>query len=338
MPTFVYPSNSELKQVEQVKLPVLTAADPIFSILPMVDVDSHILSWEQQDNYQGLQQVRGLNGQPGKVKKVGGKRYLVEPGVYGEFKTIDELELTTRRQWGTFNAPINISDLVMESQDHLLNRRLDRIRYIGWTLLTTGTFSVSNADGSITHTDTFPLQTYTAGTLWSTTATATPIANLRAIKLLGRGKSVSFGSGARLFMNQTDVNNLLNNTNANDLFGRRVAGLTTINSLSVLNQILMGDDLPQIEVYDEGYEDETGTFQLFIPAGKATLVGRRTNGAAIGDYAMTRNANNPNLEAGAYTKVTDNSDEDVPRMIGVHDGHNGGPRLYFPSAIVALNI
>lgn len=337
MPTYVYPSNSELKEIERIKIPVLTADDPIFSIMPLVDADAHILMWEQQDNYQGLQQVRGLNGQPGKVKKLGGKRYMIEPGVYGEFKTIDELELTTRRQFGTYDAPINISDLVTQAQDHLLNRRIDRMRYIGWTLLTTGTFAVSNADGTVTHTDTFPLQTYTAATPWSTTATATPIANLRAIKLLGRGKSVSFGAGAKLYMNQTDVNNLLNNTNANDLFGRRVTGLTTINNLAMVNQILAGDDLPTIEVYDEGYEDESGTFQLFIAAGKAVLVGRRTGGQPIADYAMTRNASNPNLEPGAYTKVVDDEDE-IPRQIVVHDGHNGGPRIYYPSAIVQLNI
>lgn len=338
MPTFVYPTNSELKQVEQEKLPVLTMSDPIFSILPVVSVDADVLSWEQKDNYLGLQQVRGLNGQPGRVAKVGGKRYLMRPGVYGEFKTIDEQELTTRRQWGSYNAPIDISDLVMEAQDHLLNRRYDRIRKIGWDLLTAGVFSVSNADGSVTHTDAFPLQTYTAGTPWSTTASATPIANLRAIKLLGRGKSVSFGKGATLYMNQTDVNNLLNNTNANDLFGRRVTGLTTVNNLNMVNEILAGDDLPTIQVYDEGYLDETGTFQLFIPAGSAVLIGRRANGAALGDYAMTRNANNPAMEGGAYTKVMDNGDEEVPRMISVHDGHNGGPRIYFPSAIVRLSI
>ena len=54
-------------------------------------------------------------------------------------------------------------------------------------------------------------------------------------------------------MNQTDVNNLLNNSNSADLFGRRVNGLSTVNNLSDLNELLAGDDLPQIVVYDKGY-------------------------------------------------------------------------------------
>src|SRR5262245_52350418 len=140
MATFIYPTSAELNQVAQDKLPNLVAQRPIFSILPMETVDSHILMWAQEDNYVGLQQIRGLNGQPPRVKKTGAKRYNMVPGVDGEYTTIDELELTERRQWGTFGQPITVDDLVMREQDRLLGRRLDRIEVIGWTLLVTGTF------------------------------------------------------------------------------------------------------------------------------------------------------------------------------------------------------
>jgi hypothetical protein len=43
----------------------------------------------------------------------------VTPGAYGEFTRIDELELTTRRPWGSWNGTVNIADLVMECQDQL---------------------------------------------------------------------------------------------------------------------------------------------------------------------------------------------------------------------------
>ncbi|HEU4751969.1 MAG TPA: major capsid protein [Armatimonadota bacterium] len=336
MATFVYPSSAELKEVEQEKLPKLTQDDPIFTLMPAVNVDAHLLEWEQEDNWVGLQQVRGLGGAPGRVARVGAKRYKVEPGVYGEFVRIDEVELTTRRQYGSFNAPIDLTDLVMRAQDQLLARRIDRLRYIGWTLLTTGTYSVADPSNQVLHTDTFSLQTY-GGSDWSTAATSTPIADFRAMALQGRGKGVSFGAGARAFANRVTVNRLLANSNAADIGGKLVVAGNNVVSLSDANRVLLANDLPALETYDEGYLDNNGTFQPFIADDKVVVIGKRSSGSPIMDYAMTRNANNPNLAPGVYTKVDDDPNR-VPRFIDVHDGHNGGPRIYFPSAIVIMSV
>lgn len=334
---YVYPTNSELQVVAAEKAPVLTMADPIFDIVPIVEVDSHLLEWDQLDNYVGLQQVRGLNGQPGNVTAVGGTRFRMTPGVYGEFMTIDELELTTRRQFGTFNQPINITDLVMQRQDQLLNRRIDRIRQIVWTLFTTGTFSVSNNNG-VVHTDTYDLQDYNA-TTWSTVSTATPLADLRAVQLLSRGKGVSFGAGAKAFMNRVTFNRLISNTNAADLAGRRTSGLSlsTVLSLSDTNSLLAGEDLPQIVIYDDGYLSDAGSFVPFIADNIVVVFGQRQGGQTIADYAFTRNANNDDLSPGAYMKVVDHTDT-VPRMVEIHDGHNGGPRIYYPGSVVVVDV
>ena len=67
------------------------------------------------------------------------------------------------------------------------------------------------------------------------------------------------------------------------------------------------------------------------------VVGRRTTGASLGRYIMTRNVNNPGFAPGAYTKVITKDDE-VPLAVEVHDGHNGGPALEFPSAIIKMNV
>jgi MOSC domain-containing protein YiiM len=68
------------------------------------------------------------------------------------------------------------------------------------------------------------------------------------------------------------------------------------------------------------------------------IVGRRTDGAPIGNYQMVRNVNNPGMAAGAYMKVIDRGEIEVPRTIEVHDGHNGGPTLTFPSALVRMSV
>lgn len=340
MPTsFTYPSTAELMEIEQEKLPVLINNDPVFQLFPIQTKDTPVVMWEQKDSYTGLQQVRGLNGDPPRVKRLGGTRFTMEPGYYGEFTTIDEAELTVRRQYGTFNRPIGIEDLVMECQDHLLNRRIDRMRLIMWNLLTTGTFSVAGPNGSVLHTDSYAFQTHNAST-WGTVTTATPLLDLRAAQLLARGRSVSFGRDSRAMMNLKTKNNLVGNTNPSDLGApTRQSNGSTMNSLEDMNKILIANDLPPAEVYDEGYLQEgTGTFIPFIPDGVVVLVGKRISGQPIGHYQMTRNANNPQLAPGAYTRVIDHGDERIPRLIEVHDGHNGGPTMEFPSAVVIIDV
>lgn len=339
---FVYPTSAELREVEQEKLPRLTQERPIFQILPMESVNYHTLRWDQMDNYIGLQQARGLNGEPARVKRVGVKTWEVDPGVYGEYVTIDEMELTTRRTLGTFNQPVNVTDLVMSAQDQLLNRRLDRIEKTGWDLLIAQTYSILGPTGAVIHKDDVSglIQTLTAGITWVNAATAVPLANFRAAKLLGRGKGVSFGAGAKCYMNSTMVNQMLANTNSADLYGRRVTGLATANNLAMVNTLLMADNLPQIVEYDEGYIDDAGSFQLFIPDNKALLVGKRNSSAVLGGYRFTRNVNNPEFAPGPYQRIVikGQDNDDPPLNIRVHDGFNGGPVVYFPSSFVIMTI
>lgn len=337
MADFVYPSDVQLTQIAQTLEPRLRDGRAGFDIFPMVDVDQHLLEWEQMDNYIGLQQVRGLNGDPTRVKPVGMKRYLMQPGVYGEYGLIDEQELVTRRPMGVFSGRVDITDLVLMRQNQLLQRRLDRIEYIIWTLLVTGTFAI--ADGSITmHTDSYTFQTFSAGTAWGTPATSTPLADMRTTQLKSRGYSVDFGTRATLYMNRTTFNQLLANTNAADLGGRKAQFGESINGPDGVNRLLSQDDLPSIQIYDMGYLDSSGTFQLFIPNNKAVLVGARIGNQRVGEYRMTRNASNPGMAPGAYMRTIDRGDERIPRSIEVHDGHNGGPVIFFPSAVVVMTV
>lgn len=256
--TYTLPTAASLEAIAQDKLPRLTAQRPIFQDFPFVNSDYAEVMWEQKDNYVGLQQARGLNGEPPKVTRVGGKRYQMPPGVYGEWAPIDERELTTRRAWGSFNQPIEARDLVMDVQDQLLGRRLDRMESIIWTLLANGIFSVPGPTGAIVHTDSYTTQQFTAAVSWATAGTATPLADLRSIKLLARGHSVSFGTDAKLYANQKTANNMLNNTNQNDLAGRRTGGFGTFNSIAQINELFTMDNLPNLVEYDEGYLVEGG--------------------------------------------------------------------------------
>jgi hypothetical protein len=337
--TVTYPTNAELMEIAQDKLPNLMADRLGFTLMPIRNIDASILKWEQKDNYIGLMQIRGINGSAPRVNRVGQKGYLMQPGVYGEFLDVDELEITTRRPIGQFSGAIPIDDIVMGLQDQLLERRLNRMEQIIWTLLTTGTFSVSSATGGVAHTDTFTLQTSNASD-WGTAATATPLADFRAVQLLGRGTSANFGAGSVAYMNQTTFNLLISNINAADLYGRRLAGLSIVNNQQQLNQLLLGDGLPTIEIYEGGYFNDAGTWTLYIPDDKVVVVGKRPSNQLVGEFLLTRNATNPTAEPGAYQMVVDSAETTKvpPRVIQVHEGWNGGAAIYFPSAIVIMDV
>jgi hypothetical protein len=133
MADVTYPTNVELAQIAQVKVPRLTRDRAGFQIMPMRDLDAPILMWEQEDDWVGLQQVRGLNGDPPRVRHQGANRFIAQPGYYGEHETVDEQEITMRRGYGTWTGSVSIDDLVMRLQDKLLGRELDRVEYIIWT-------------------------------------------------------------------------------------------------------------------------------------------------------------------------------------------------------------
>lgn len=327
-----------LTEIAQILIPRLVGDRPIFQEFPFDNVDASLVAWEIEDNYTGLQAARGLNGEPPKIKRAGLKRWEMTPGVYGEYSPLDEVELTKARQYGTFGTPMDISDRVMREARHLLERRLDRIESILWTLVSTGTFSVPGPNGTTIATDTYPVQTYTASTGWGTPATSTPLHDFRQVQLKHRGQSTSFYAQAKAYANLNTWNNALVNTNSADLYGRRVTGLATVNSPAQLGALLLEDNLPQPVIYDEGYLDDAGTFHSFIPDNTVVVLGKRFNAAPLGSFVYTRNANNPNAAPGPYMRVIDTADFKIPRTIEVHDGFSGGPSIQYPGSVIVMNV
>jgi hypothetical protein len=335
MVNYQYPTTRELREINPEKIQNLTRDRPTFQIFPITDSQYWTLEWKQKDNWRGLQQLRGLNGEPSKVSMVGERAFSAEPGVYGEYMTVDEKMMTLRARDVPSGEPVNIDDLVLERQDYLNNRETDLLEYIGWKVLLDGQFTILGPTGAV-YADTFPIQTATFSD-WSVIATATPLLDLLGVKNLGDGKSVNFGSGAKMYMNSITLSYLLRNINANDLGGQLTTSVGTVKpvkTLAEVNSVLTGHGLPEIVEYNEGYFDEAGTYTKWIPNDVVSIVGQRSNGDKLGEYRMVRNAQNPNGEAGRYEKVIDHLETRVPRMIEVHRGHNGGLVIFYGSAII----
>jgi hypothetical protein len=246
--------------------------------------------------------------------------------------------MTERRQIGTFADPISLNIPVLERSNQLLTREVNLRESICWNLVVNGYYVSTNDVGAVIDIRSFSQRIYAATVGWSNLSTATPFYDFRQIKLLQRGFSVTFGRTATAYMNQRTVNNLLENTNAADLGGKRRTGGATFNDLMQVNrEVLLDNDLPQIEPFDEGYYDNNGVFQLFIPDNIVVVHGRRPMNEPVGEFFMTRNVNSAN-GMGRYLKVIDSFDRKVPRSIDVHRGFNGGPNIRFPSAIVIMKV
>lgn len=343
---YVYPVSATLEKADRDLLPQLTQ-DPIFDMFPVVPKDAANVIWEQGANFKGLMQIRGYEAEFPSVPGVGVVRYVIPPGIYGEHTPIAEQEITERRAPASFNLPIDITDLVSERHTLLATRHFNRMAWIMWTLLATGVYKVVGPTGAVLKQDSYLPQYYFAGTSWATTATSSPLADLRAVSLLHRGHSAMFNSTARAYMNMTTFNAFISNTNAADLGDRRQTGLLPVGGISALNELATRDNLPNIVVHDDGYLSDgtdgftAGTFQTFIPDFTVILIGMRSNGAKVGEFQLTRNASNANVSSQPMVRVVDTgADENTPppRLIKVYRGFNGGPAIKYGSAVVIMKV
>jgi hypothetical protein len=341
-PIYDFPSSYQLEKIERIKLPRRTADSPFFEVMPLesAPTGAYLLEWEQGDVYYGFQQWRGLNNSPLTINRVGAKRYISEPGVYGEKRILREDELTRRRSMAAMSGaagPIDLSDLVAEAQEQLLDRRINLIEKIVSDLLITGAFSVANVDGTAVYGGSYTQQAITPATAWSDLVNSTPLSDMLAYRFLEDGQDVTFGNGGDNFqlMNSVTLNYLLKNRNPNDLGGRRIGGGSTLNSVTDLNEILIDNDIPPIRVYNRGYFNASKTFTKFMPNGKVLVVGHRLSGVKVGAYRFTINQVSLSGATAPYTMVK--VKDDVPNYVEVHDGHNGGPVLFYPGALILVN-
>jgi hypothetical protein len=206
-----------------------------------------------------------------------------------------------------------------------------------------GSFSIAHpATQAVVHTDSYTQRLYTPIHPWSDHVNAAPLQDMRNIQLLSRGYSINLGAVATLFIQRVDANNLLANTNQQDLGGKRtLLGFSNVLTPQQANQVFEGEDLPMFKIWDGGlYGDgndgiAANTFAQDIPLGSGVVVGKRIDGSTIGNWLFTKNMINPAGTPGAYYKVVEKPD-DIPPTIQVHRGFNGGHQLRFPSALIKV--
>lgn len=334
-----YPTSAELRMLQMDLLPRFSEGRLAFDILPFTESDAAEILFQQPDIFRGMQQWRGLD-QPTNVV---GQRYnpygkicTVAPGYWGEHDYISEEFMTRAAQPGTCSTPIDLTEYIARLSERLMERRYNRVEFLIWQSLVFGRYEALNSSGQVVHQAQYNVQQVAAAIPWSDFANSTPMGDFRQIQLRSRGTSASFNSDAIAYMNRVTANCLFQNQNPNDVGKVGLSACCTFMGPDMVNQQFAAQGLPQLKIYDEGYVDDYGNFQPYIPDGYVVIVGRRPGGVPIGHFWLTRNAVGCEISKGFWQKIIDDCERAIPRKIGLYDGFNGGPAIEYPRAIVVL--
>lgn len=330
----------KLRKLMLLYLPRALATRELLKLFPLTKKDEVVLKYERRQLNTGVQAARGLGGPTQPVKKPGLDALSVAPGYYGDHYDITEEELVNLRDAGKWDDFENYDAQAARGTQHLTGRFLDRCELSSAQIITTGGFTAVNAQGVVYHQDVFDVPQYTPGTLFSDLNNSQPLNYIRdLIPALELGRSVSFRKGF-LLMSRPTVNLIIKNQNPADLNGRRLQYGQTVNSVDDLNDLLLSNDLPRVKVYDAGYYlDPPGrapTFNRFLTNGKIVLVGVRDDGELLGEYRLTRAAQNERSAPGEWYQVEDRRQKD-PCKVTLRAGHNGGPVPYYTEGFATVN-
>lgn len=335
----VLPTNAELYRVQADLMPGFLSRYRGTEILPFQTTDKAVIVIQKPDIFRGKQAFRGLNKPTVHVRprhNPWGTFCEVQPGYWGEHDSIDE-EMMTR--WGDRCAEVfDATEYITMLQQRLLQRQAVLVEYNIWQTLVFGRYTALDSNGQVIHENEFNIQNVTAGVPWTNFAGAFPLRDLRSIQLLGRGTDNDFGLCARMYMNRQTANLLLANTNPFDIGRIGLSACCNVMSVDLINQQFAAQGLPQIVIYDQGWIDDNGVFNVFIPFGYVVIVGCRPNGVPVGHYWLTRNVVGCSVTSGFWQKIVDNCDLAPPRKISLYTGHNGTPVLEYGNAVVVLRV
>lgn len=334
---YSFPENATLRELERERLPILASNYVGNRILPLDEENADTVLWEIRDDIKGMTFAVGSDEEFPLVEDDPLKRYFITPGRYGERMQLDPIKIERMRQAGTYAQPINVGGEMSRMQEKLGIREQILIEYVRWQLLVNGVVNVLRKDGTAIEVARYTPQQYTVPIFWNNYGTAVPLQVLRYIRSAYAGNGHNFGAGAIGFGNAVTLDTLAANTNAADLYGKRMSGLAAPLSLADANSIFLGEGLLKLEYYDETYKDVNGVVQRFIPDGYIVVVGTRPGtGIVAGNYVMTRNGNNTNGAPGIY--VNSGVKEEAPRMPWTERGHNGAPKINYLKQILILKV
>jgi hypothetical protein len=281
----------------------------------------------------GMTPPHALNADP-KVATLSGqsvRRYAT--GYWRETYRINEEELLTARQEGTFNERAGRLRVVRRSNE--LNVRLEtRQEQLRWSALLTGKTSVNENGVKYDVDHKIPNANKTLAYTWSDD-THDILGDIAAMQ------EMYYGTGAQLdtiYMPHQVAKLLAANGTVRDLLKQSVYAMNlSASNISKAMQILFPE--VKFEVYSEVYSTDGQNFTQFIPANKIVGVGK---GDEVGmDFCSTlalQNGGMDNPQPGKFAAIEDRSTSEKNPYVDITVGINGLPRIHHPNWYLSATI
>jgi hypothetical protein len=293
---------------------------------PMKDYPTQNIEWDILSGATGMTPAVYPDAPTPILKHPGLAHKSFQAVQWREKMVFGETDLMYLRKPGTWDEQYGNQMLADRLTD--LNTRLEtRYEYLRWSMLT-GSITITYPD-AITQAVDYEVPSGnkpTAGTLWSSTSTADPVANVAAWKLLFRGTAVRLG---KLVMNQVTYNYLPANSAIRALiqyqFGYDLVRSGALVPQAAVNEALGGTP---IEINDAGYVNDSGTFVPFLADGKVLGLPQSTPERWC-EFMSTPNMHHggQNPQSGKFARPIWHLDDD-PISVEVIVGEYGLPVMY----------
>lgn len=279
-----FPTNASLDDVTQEYVVQREKLLGIKEVLPLADLLTQVVMWDELDNDFGMTAVHNMRTDPPVDTRPGSRVRSYEPIPFKETDVIREDELLKARQLGTLGGVVNISEMIGRVARSRTDKTFIRAEWCVWQA--TGGILDIIENGVHVHEE-FPVQVYDTLVDWDQRATATPLRDDDAVKLMFEGTGAT-AEGAVAYLNQKTLNWRLENANDNDLRGFRNENFRNVTfSLDEMNKIQQDRGLPIYKLYNEGYYGRDKLWHKFIPDGEVRIKGKRTEGQQHGGFGMT---------------------------------------------------
>lgn len=228
----------------------------------------------------GLQNWRGVGQTPEVVNyRMIARECVYRPQRWGDKITLDEETLENLPMKRDGNCWVyDPQEQIGYRQTYLLRRQFNRQRMLASEVLRFGkTYAIEANTGAPMDTQTFPInQPNLTTAAWTDFANSTPFRDIFNMKLAYEQFSLaSFGRDSRLLMHPITFSYLQQNTNEENwkLFGQGFCCYR--KTLCEINDLLAGQDLPQIVLYSGFSLDCQGDGNSMIVPGAQNVVPKR---------------------------------------------------------------
>jgi hypothetical protein len=352
MLTLTFPTNHTLDTVVQ---EYVADTDNFVGaqILPEDTSEFQKVRWDERDRDRGMTAAHVMGTDPKTDTRQGSKTHEYEPIPFKETDVLREDEILRQRELGTLNQTLDLGAEIARITKNRLDKTRIRMEQLRWDTLR-GAIAI-NENGVVVNETFAGVQKPTPLVDWDDLDNATPLKDLNAWKLLFRGTGAT-AQGAKLYINQTTANWLLENNNPDDLKGFQNSNFVHLPySIDEVNKILTARGLPTIHVVEDGYVDEGDNFVNFVDDAEAFLVGKRPAGQKIGDWLSTPSLHRTvnGKQAPGYFSIVEVNGQPSDTVgavsmsqlgqsknpkVEITGGIYGGTRLFYPRSIIYCGV